>query len=77
MRRSNLEVYFSRAEALPLIDIGPSNALDERLSCAPENATPRATAAWNIKSSPRRWQSPHAQQAGGLGRKFMHRQPSA
>lgn len=35
MRRSNLEVYFSCAEALSLIDIGPSNALDERLSCAP------------------------------------------
>ncbi len=41
MKRENFGVYFARAEALLLMDNGPSTALDERLSFALENVIPR------------------------------------
>jgi len=41
MQRSNLEVFFARAEALMLMDAGPSDALDSRLDIALSNAMTR------------------------------------
>jgi hypothetical protein len=41
MKRSNLEVFFARAEALMLMDQGISEALDSRLGYALENVLPR------------------------------------
>ncbi len=40
MRRSNFEVFFARAEALLLMDAGPSDALDSRLDFALSNVMP-------------------------------------
>ncbi|MFD1827116.1 DUF4304 domain-containing protein [Mumia zhuanghuii] len=40
MKRSNLGVFFARAEALMLMDAGPSHALDSRLDDALTNGTP-------------------------------------
>jgi hypothetical protein len=40
MRRSSFGVLFARAEALMLMDGGPSEALESRLSYALENVTP-------------------------------------
>lgn len=39
-RRSNSDVVFARAEALLLMDAGPSDALESRLSHALNNVTP-------------------------------------
>ena len=41
MKRSHSDVYFARAEALLLMDAGPSQALDSQLTYALDNATPR------------------------------------
>jgi len=42
--KANANVYFARAEALLLMDMGPGDALYERLSFALENATPEQSA---------------------------------
>jgi len=41
MQRSNFEVFFARAEALLLMDAGPSEALESRLDYALGNVLPR------------------------------------
>jgi hypothetical protein len=41
MKRSNFEVFFARAEALLLMDAGPSDALESRLDYALSNVIPR------------------------------------
>lgn len=41
MKRSNFGVFFARAEALMLMDAGPSDALEAKLSLALDNVLPR------------------------------------